>query len=335
MIVIWPSLEKSNNPWLASLYATFPPHGHEVKGFRGVGTLLYRPDILIINWIESPLNKGGLHFTFVFYRLLVLYMARLMGTKIIWVVHNAVPHDRRLGVVGRWYLRLIVRMASILVSMNVETEKMLSNALRLQSHKVASKLRFVPHGPYMSVYTELDGSRGTVEYDFGFFGALRKYKNVADYIESRNLLSIGSVVVAGPLVDQEQAERLRQIESASHGRLTLIGRYLSNKDLYKIQRSCRVVVIPYGESEMNSGLANLAISIGVPVLGPDVPALRQARRDWGSQHLIYETELGSWPCISAKSLDTESRASALECERLEGWRRVLIDIGAFAGRPPS
>ena len=106
-MVIWPKRDRSLNPWLHIIYKIISQQGYQVVGFKGILNVV-TARVLILNWIESPLNKGGLHYVFVIYRLFVVLMALVADVKIVWVVHNIKPHDKRLSKTGYFFIKSII-----------------------------------------------------------------------------------------------------------------------------------------------------------------------------------------------------------------------------------
>lgn len=322
MIIIWPNERANLNPWLMSLYATFRTMGFDVHGFEGVRSILKRPRLLVVNWIESPLNKGNIHYLFIAYRLALLFLTKALDIKLIWIVHNAGPHDRSMNAIGRWYLRRVARLADGLVILNEETPAILSKTIKLAESEISKKIFFVPHGPY--AVTPASGDE-TAQYDFGFFGTVRRYKRTFSFISEEGILEVRRVLVAGMVSDPDQCRVWQDLSKRFRGKLTVFDSFLGDDEFVDLIKSCETVILPYSGGELNSGIGHLCASVGTPVLGLDTPSVRQIRRDWGEGFVTFferGATLSSMPKPAPEVVCEISEK--LEERRKSAWEQCIL-----------
>ncbi|WP_147276142.1 glycosyltransferase [Pelagibacterium lacus] len=322
MITVWPNENYSQNPWLLTLFSTLRAMELEVSGFRGISTVLSRPRLLIINWIESPLNKGSSHYIIALYRIFLLYLFKALKIKIIWVVHNIGPHDRKIGNFGKWYLRNVAAISNGIIALNEETTDLLSEAICFPKDDLDCKCHFLPHGPYhVSIGNEDDHE---IIYDFGFFGSVRPYKRVFPLIDEKRLLDVGNVIVVGEMVDGQQSKLKDKLCLEYGDKLQVVDRFTGNEEFVNLIRKCRTVVLPYTGNELNTGIGNLCASLGVPIIGADTPSLRQLIRDWGdSMVTTFDRHIEASVPARRSWKETFDIATKLELTRRHGWKNII------------
>jgi glycosyltransferase involved in cell wall biosynthesis len=105
---------------------------------------------------------------------------------------------------------------------------------------------------------------------YGYFGLIRRYKNVTGLIEAfRGVSGEVSLEVAGK---PSSPDLVAEIEAGAQGdpRVHLRFEYLSDEDLVGVAGRAELVVLPYSHMH-NSGGVLAALSLDRPVLVPATP----------------------------------------------------------------
>jgi glycosyltransferase involved in cell wall biosynthesis len=115
-----------------------------------------------------------------------------------------------------------------------------------------------------------------------YFGVIRAYKGIDELATAFGALLQDSNVhltVAGePWSDSDAA--LNSIRKGGVERARIIDRYLADHEIPRLLEEADVVVVPYRRASA-SGPVNLTMAAGLPLVTTDVPALREACRDYG------------------------------------------------------
>jgi beta-1,4-mannosyltransferase len=253
------------------------------RGVTAMGTRLAEPadfspgwvfrnrhcvDVLHIHWPELYYRGRGGRVTprsaAAFVGTLVL--ARALGYRIVWTVHNALPHDGhgRADRLLRWAL---VRMARLVVH---------AESARQVLPRSARRAIVVPHGHYIDAYPH-DLDETAARRGLGLaagdrvllcFGQLRAYKGVPELLAAFAEVTHPGLrlVVAGRPVDEGVAEMVTAA-AASDPRIIAHLVHVDDADVQLYFEAADWVVLPYREV-LTSGSALLALSFARPVVAP-------------------------------------------------------------------
>ncbi|MFK7848435.1 MAG: glycosyltransferase [Rhodothermales bacterium] len=202
---------------------------------------------------------------------------KAQGIRVICLVHNALPHERRPG--DRAMSRYFFKACDGFVTMSSAVEKDL-NSLGARGRKLV-----VGHPVYESfgdaVPQEEARSRLGLRTDVPvllFFGFVRRYKGLKVLLDSmpavvKNLPNV-RLVVAGECYEDEQQYKdfITQNELAAH--VILKFEYIPEKDISDLFSSADVVVQPY-ISATQSGVAQIAYHFDRSLIVTDVGGLAE------------------------------------------------------------
>ncbi len=286
---------------------SIPGRTHENPFFRLVGDALeaeglcpvmtsagnamrFRYDVLHLNFPTHYITENGWLKALATSVVLGSYLllARLLGRKIIYTVHDVVPFRSRHHALSQAFLRLTHKLTSTFV--------FLSMSSRTEFARIYPADRDTPwiltrHGPYpvkrlsdderRRLRVELAGSDDAVLV--GFLGAIKPYKNFAALGELPERLPDGRpvhIVVAGQVERGYEAETAAVIARRPPGSVIRRDERLSDGVLNDLIQAVDFVLLPYLKGS-NSGIALLVLSNGGRVLGSDMPIFRELAADVG------------------------------------------------------
>jgi glycosyltransferase involved in cell wall biosynthesis len=205
--------------------------------------------------------------------------ARRVGARVVFVCHNAWPHEG--FPLARGLTRLALRSAHSLVALSDPVASELGRLLP------DTPVSVIPHPPF-SVLEPTPGSppdrwRERIAAPPGakivlFFGNVRLYKGVRDLIDAfpRVTASTNAVlVVAGTFFEPIAGYRARVQELGLGDTVRLIDEYVPNEEVAPLFELADLVVLPY-RSASQSGVMPLAAAFRKPVLATETGGLPDA-----------------------------------------------------------
>lgn len=209
--------------------------------------------------------------------LLKLSLARLLGYRIVWTVHELYPHER---LNPKWLERLthlaVAHLASALIVHCQEARRSVSKEFYRRRNVYVT-----PMGSYVGVYPESiskQEARASLSLDEGarvylFLGSLRPYKGLERLVKAFRSLPHKDIalVIAGRPWAAFSMDRLRALAEGDD-RIHLLPGFVPEEDLQRYFRAADLVVLPF-EGVNTSASAHLAISFGRPVIAPALGCL--------------------------------------------------------------
>lgn len=250
----------------------------------------------------------------------LFWLAGLRG-RLVWTVHNIVPHDGFAPFVGIPFLRLLARSCNrILVHFDhtrEQVERQFSAAGKTFVTPVASFGH--AHGPpidRMIARARISDLLVDGRMLFVQIGSLRRYKQPATTVSAfRDAAPPDAMLlVAGPCPDQSIEP---EIVHAADGDPRVILRFgrLSDEDLVGALCAADWSICPYSRIE-NPGAVNLSVSYDCPVIAPDFPAVKALTE--GNPAILYPSNGETRPLLAAAI-----RRAATVSKRLEHHREQI------------
>jgi glycosyltransferase involved in cell wall biosynthesis len=244
-----------------------------------------RPEALIIQWWTSS----------VAHMQIFLALARhLLGQKpyLVLEMHEvADPLEEKILPI-RLYSRLAGRLLIRLCDAYVVHSSAAKGAVKRIYHIPEEKIHIVPHGSY-GFYETLDSAQskkglGVEGFVILFFGMIRRYKGVPLLVRAFDMLpqhvaAASHLVIAGE--DWGDDPELHQAVAGSRyrERITFRPQFIPDELVSQYFSAADVVVLPYLRS-YGSGVANIAIAQGKPVIMSDTATLRESFKDYGGSN---------------------------------------------------
>ncbi|MHA3702240.1 glycosyltransferase [Jatrophihabitans sp. YIM 134969] len=276
-----------------------PPTDVRTSFFDFPRVFLHRYDVFHVHWPEriwrtaSPARSRLKAALF----LLALVVMRLRRTAIVRTVHNVAPHSG-----AAWWERPVLRLADRWTDVAI-----------LLNHDVPERFagRFmvtIPHPHYGPV---VDRVRPLPPPEAGrllYFGHIQPYKNVDHLIETFAAVDdpAATLWIVGRPADDDTAQRLRAA-AARDPRVHLELVEVPDADLVAHIARAELVVLPY-RNLYNSGSVLMALSVGRPVLVPDVETMAELRDEVGPEWVrTYAGELRPTDLVDARPTSTPDR----------------------------
>ena len=231
-----------------------------------------RGGILHLHWENAAIQQDGMSPEGF---LDALSAFRGGGGRIVWTMHNLLPHDPRTRATAEQIRTGLMTLADIihLHSLPALAAAMDHHALPLE------KVRIIAHGNYDGAYPVIrrEDARAALNLtDAGTVlllpGQIRAYKGAGDLVSA-------FLQVAGPqdrliLAGHRMAD-VADLVLPDDPRIMAQFGFASATDLARAFAAADIVVLPYVDS-LTSGSAILAQTLGRGVLGTDTPGLRDA-----------------------------------------------------------
>ncbi|WP_352423774.1 glycosyltransferase family 4 protein [Proteiniphilum sp.] len=256
-------MRESNN----KLTCSIAPSGKENKYMD-----LMRTAVRMLDIEPLPGKKRGSadyiwhHWIEKFDSLSVIKLLAATKKKIIWNVHNKIPHDIRNTQKAK---KIMISMASIAHKIVIHCQESVEIIKDLcpNNPDILSKIVYVPHPNYIGIYGS-EKSENHLRNDklsLCFFGKIKAYKNIELLISAINELDFDDVElkIIGRCWDTKYFQDL--IGENKHIKTNF--RFIADEEIPEISANCHLFVFPYNlESSLNSGATLLAFSYGRSVI---------------------------------------------------------------------
>ena len=248
-----------------------------VKHFRN----FLDTDYYHLNWYESLPNSA---FRFIFYfirKFIVLLFLTLCRKKIIFVLHNKLPHETKSRVLSSFIIKSLVIFSHKIIIHSNDSKEVLKSLLssKLWQYKIV----YMPHPHYIGAYPE--NFENNIDFHkqdtlkLLFVGMLRPYKNIEMLIDT--IKEIGNakieLLIAGKPLTKAYGESLKQRISDCK-QIKIDFKFIPDEKICKLLFQSHILVLPYNiESSLNSGVAILAFSNQRTVICPLIGTIKDLR----------------------------------------------------------
>ncbi|MEO2167341.1 MAG: glycosyltransferase family 4 protein, partial [bacterium] len=260
---------------------------------------------------------------------------RQCGAQVVWMVHNARPHE---GPAGLWGPLLRLGYAGEDLCLTHAA----SEAGALRGLGVHAEVRTIPH-PAPAAAPRLDSAAARARQGlptggivFLFFGYVRPYKGVELLIEALALLADRpepwTAVIAGEwYMDRAPTQRALAADCLTE-RVRILDRFLPEDEVAELFAAASVVVLPY-RSGTQSGVVPQAFAHGRPVVVTQVGGVADNVQDGATGFVVPPDEARALAEALGRILDG-ARFSAAAIEAAHGkasWTPLARAVVARAG----
>jgi glycosyltransferase involved in cell wall biosynthesis len=259
------------NPYLddfidsSSRFFQFVNKDHPSKtGILNVSRYLFKLDYLFLNWIEKvPDLRGGKIQTW--YVLMMLPIAKSMGIRIVWTMHNKLAHTSEFKKEKTKIFKSLLKHSDYIVTHSSEGidfgEQMVKGS--------GKKIFYLPH----PVKDRRSPMQIEQEYDVLIWGTLAPYKGVdkfLDHLYEQKLQKKYRIHIVGKPSSPEYA---RELEKYANERITFHSAFIEEDELRRLIAASRLVLFTYSKSSiLSSGVLMDSLGFGARIVGPEVGA---------------------------------------------------------------
>ncbi|WP_460454120.1 glycosyltransferase family 4 protein [Arenimonas aestuarii] len=220
------------------------------------------------------------------------------GHRILWTMHNVLPHDCDIPEAEIALRRVIVEGADVIHLLSRSS----ADEARRHYALPEEKLFHVPHPSYEGWYANA-GDRITARLDIGaeardfvfvLFGSIQPYKGVLELVDAFEALRAEvperslKLVVAGKPVDRDYLAAVSARMAGVHG-ARLVPNAMDERNIQSLFNGCDAVVAPY-QRTLNSGVALLAATFRRPLVAPRAGGVLETYADDAA--LLYTGDAG-------------------------------------------
>lgn len=298
-------------------------HGCPGKIFALIKTaLIQNPRYIHVDWLHQYYLRRSEALTWILFPIFVLQVLLiryLTRVKLVWTLHNIMPHDRPNHGPHRWARVLFARNTDWIRVFAASTVDKASKEFGVEP----SKFVVVPEGDFTSFYpntisVELAKENlGLDQDDFVllFFGGIRPYKGIEELIaEFRRLDKDNWRLVIAGLSKNKQYEDL--IGSLLNPNIIFKPGLVPVEEVQYYMNSANVVVLPFRKIE-NSGSAILAMGFEKPIVAPSKGVLPY--RLINQKQLLFSDELAEGlnrlPIIGSAGLNDLGKLNLIELKK--------------------
>jgi glycosyltransferase involved in cell wall biosynthesis len=285
----------SHNSFINRFAAGIAAGGYQVVEFSWSPLSLARASLAILHWPNeffanhSPAAAAKAAIKLELLRL----VRRTLGVKLIWIAHNAQPHDSQ-GAASRLTARFLDTLDGI-IYLSQHSRSTIRSIYRLRpaTHELVTA-----HGHYCDDALTLPQPLAPPAHDVRllYFGQVRPYKNVDELVRCATRVIDRSVrlKVTGLQQDDALAARIHRLaQAAPNIELDLRSQPIPEVELEATLDAAHAVVLPYRQI-LNSGAALYALSRNRPVLAPRLGSLPELQANVGTQWVhLYDGPLSS------------------------------------------
>jgi len=282
------------NPYQQLLYSEAEAHGLSVLpvlNLDDIGQVAWRDHAVIhLHWLSGILQKATTpdeadncvaHYK----EQLALWRSR--GLRVVWTIHNIMPHRIKWHDAELALRRLTAEAADLIHVMNDDTERLVAPYFHLDPRKVVR----VPHPSYGDWYANVVSTHQSRQdlglepddYVFLSFGSIQPYKGLAELIDaydtfrSREPSKRCVLLIAGQVDDEAYFAELR---AKARGRqdIHLLPGNVRDQRVQVLFNACNVVVAPY-LATLNSGVALLSATFRRMVVAPATGGMAEVFAD--------------------------------------------------------
>lgn len=255
----------------------------------------YKPVYLHFDWIQSYYIRRSFWMTILLlpiFILQVLHVKYFTKTKIVWTLHNIMPHDTGHLSFNRWVRYFFAKQCEWIRVFAKDSIFRATKELGIPKEKFV----VVPEGDYTSVYpnsVSQEFARQELKIDINALvllslGYIKPYKGIEKLIHEFSKIEYKglNLVIAGQIMDKQYYSNLQSlIHKRKDARIFLIGTFIPVEDLQIYYNAADVVVLPFDKVE-NSGSAIMAMGFKKPIVAPKMGVLKKRLEQ--QKYLLYD-----------------------------------------------
>ena len=233
---------------------------------------LFKTDAFFINWIEYlPKQKYGSIQTPAF--ILFVFIAKLLGKKILWVLHNKYSHTKLAQSDGsntkkKFLFEFMIKQSHLILTHSNAGVAFLNEKFPKHAHK--AKYVIHPVEKLYPVTPKLDK-----EYDLLIWGTIHAYKGIIEFLNSTSragYLKEIKIAIIGICPDPELKSALNKYLSEN---IIHHDKFFDFKEIAEYANKSRYVLFTYNsDTVLSSGSLMDSICMGASIIGPEKGAFK-------------------------------------------------------------
>lgn len=321
LVYAWPkSKNKQENPYNFLIYGAV--ESYKVAEFDHRKFSVEGANILHVHWPDRLLDDKRLwRLRWRCWRFLrAVDRLHSNGGKLIWTVHNLQSREIHYPILAEKLLKKFIEKVDGFIFLTGD-----SRQLFVQHYGNLKSFRstIVPHPHYRDIYKKfsLSEARKALDIDeadftLGFFGKIRENKGLDTLIASldKTMSKDVRLLLAGSVKKRKLSNALTQYLDNNKNTITFLG-YIDTEDVGKVIGACNALIFPY-ENILNSGSSLLALSLGRPIIAPNIGSFPELQRTVGDD----------WVYLYNQPLNAEKLKAAIHWAKTQASQMELPDL---------
>jgi len=265
--------------------------------------------IIHLHWPEKFYNsENGLDF------ISELSILKERGYKIVRTLHNLCPHD---NVELKLIDNKITNISDLIHVFSKEQEIYINKYFNVD-------VCTIPHLNYFETIPvsttdikELIGFQKRNRKVLLFFGRLRNYKNIIDFIKSIQINTNNDLLffIAGLSENKEIEEKFKDLCN-NDKRVIFINRLIAENEILSLFQYTDAVILPY--ESWSSGMAILSINLGKLIIGKLPKSVERT-------HFFLESKIDSFSLSNSYNLFSQIKTKTIKELGIEGKSMLAIN----------
>lgn len=259
-----PEKDKTGNNYILFFHNAFK-RKHLVKnrfGRFGMLGLFFNlsAEVFIFHWVDLIIAKQkGLLQSVLF--LLGVALLKLMGKKVVWVLHNKKPH-RSKSRIALLCMSYIAKRSDVVITHSNEG---LSYVEEMYGEAVKERTFYIPH----PVYTSRMFPSKEIVWDIIVWGTIERYKNILPFVElvrKNEELRKLKILICGKCPDPEYGKLIKERKTNN---ITFLDEFLQEEQLIDFIAQSKVILFTYRlDSVLSSGALVYSLNFNKRIVGP-------------------------------------------------------------------
>lgn len=253
--------------------------------------ILHRPDIIHIEWLPL-VSKIPVEPWF-------LRIMKKRGVKLIYTVHNVLPHDTGLKYKSKF--RRVYDMMDALICHTQESKDQLVQDFKIPD----SRIWVIPHGPMFHDSIKITKSEARAKLGYQedtpivlFFGSIRPYKGIEHFLEAWKIVTESCpearLIIAGNGEREYLAQLKAKIQDLRLNKSIVTDfRFIPNEELPIFHQAADIIVYPY-KGITQSGALFTGMSFGKAIVATSSGGFKETLQHGVTGLLIEYGDIQKW-----------------------------------------
>lgn len=334
-VLAWPGFNyKTSNPYNWLLNTNLSKSGVLIKSYKHRSIFIDKIDIWHMHWpAENVISDSYFKTTarIIGFFILIL-VSKLRNIKLLWTAHNIKLHDKNYLIENLFYKYFHYSLDGIICLSEDSYHKLISTYPSLNQ----KPFKIIKHGHYENYYpnkisekearTQL-GIKESAKIGL-FIGQIREYKKLDILIDQFRRLDDenASLIIAGkPKTDNLKRKLIELI--GDDKRIIFKPSFVKNEDFQLYFNASDFLIIPYKET-LNSGIALLSLTFGLPIFSSKIPSIIELNKDFGDQLVCTYDEL-SISSLKKEYLKKRIKNYSIHENVKYNWNNIAIQTIEF------